>query len=120
MTPKKPYVKFSDQSGNFPIFLLSIFLILTIVTSRITRLCRTFFWGSKKPLVTWNDICLSISEGGLGFGDIKCWNLALLAKSVWNIHAKKEKKKILFGPSRSIIFIFREHLFGVGSLREKI
>lgn len=71
-------------------FWLSIFPIPAAVTSRIIRLCRNFLWNSKKPLVAWSEVCLPKSEGGLGFRDIKCWNNALLAKSLWNIHAKKD------------------------------
>ncbi|KAI3463758.1 hypothetical protein Pfo_020421 [Paulownia fortunei] len=67
-------------------FWLSIFPIPAAVISRINRLCRAFLWGSKKPLVAWNEICLPKSEGGLGFRDIKCWNMALLTKALWNIH----------------------------------
>ena len=71
-------------------FWLSIFPIPAAVISRITRLCRAFLWGSKKPLVAWNEVCLPKSEGGLGFRDTKCWNTALLTKALWNIHAKKD------------------------------
>lgn len=36
------------------------------------------------------DVCLPKSKGGLGFWRLECWNNALLAKSLWNIHAKKD------------------------------
>ncbi|XP_022852082.1 uncharacterized protein LOC111373749 [Olea europaea var. sylvestris] len=71
-------------------FWLSIFPMPTAVSMRITRLCRNFLWNSKKLLVAWSEVCLPKSEGGLGFRDIKCWNNALLAKSLWNVHAKKD------------------------------
>ncbi|XP_022852501.1 uncharacterized protein LOC111374103 [Olea europaea var. sylvestris] len=71
-------------------FWLSTFPIPAAVTMRITRLCRNFLWNSKKPLVAWSEVCLPKSEEGLGFRDIKCWNNALLAKSLWNVHAKKD------------------------------
>lgn len=62
-------------------FLLSILLIPATVASNLVSLCRNFLWGFKKPLVAWSSICLPKHEGGLGFRDIKCWNLALLAKT---------------------------------------
>ncbi|XP_022842018.1 uncharacterized protein LOC111365713 [Olea europaea var. sylvestris] len=71
-------------------FWLSIFPILTIITSRIISLCPKFLWGSKKPLVAWKNIYLPKEEGGLGLKDMKSWNLALLAKSLWNIQHKKD------------------------------
>ncbi|XP_022870493.1 uncharacterized protein LOC111389759 [Olea europaea var. sylvestris] len=46
--------------------------------------------GSKKSLVAWKDICLPKEEGGLGLKDLKSWNLALLDKSLWKIHNKKD------------------------------
>ncbi|XP_022873084.1 uncharacterized protein LOC111392029 [Olea europaea var. sylvestris] len=65
-------------------FVLSIFPIPGTIISRIVSHCRKFLWGSKKPLVTWKDLCLLKDEGGLSLKD-KSWNLALLAKSLWNI-----------------------------------
>lgn len=41
------------------------------------------------PLVSYRDVCPSKDEGDLGFRDMKSWNSALLAKSLWNIHQKK-------------------------------
>ncbi|XP_022873326.1 uncharacterized protein LOC111392262 [Olea europaea var. sylvestris] len=52
------------------------------LTSKI-ELIRRFFKES-------NNICLPKEEGGLGLKDLKSWNLALLAKCLWNIHNKKD------------------------------
>ena len=71
-------------------FWLSILPIPAAVIDRITRLCRAFLWGSRNSLVAWRDICLPKHEGGLGFRDTKAWNSALLARTLWNIHAKKD------------------------------
>ncbi|XP_022857249.1 uncharacterized protein LOC111378309 [Olea europaea var. sylvestris] len=69
---------------------LSIFPIPATIISRIVSLYQKFLWGSKKSLVSWKYICLPKEEGGLGLKDLKSWNLALLAKSLWNIHNKKD------------------------------
>ncbi|CAA3017425.1 Hypothetical predicted protein [Olea europaea subsp. europaea] len=67
-------------------FWLSIFPIPSTVASKIISLCQNFLWGSKKPLVTWRNICLSKGEGVLGLRDIKAW----ISKTLWNIHCKKD------------------------------
>lgn len=71
-------------------FWLSIFPILATIISRIVNHYRKFLWGSKKPLVAWKDLYLPKDEGGLKLKDLKSWNLALLVKTLWNIHHKKD------------------------------
>ncbi|KAI3450765.1 hypothetical protein Pfo_007430 [Paulownia fortunei] len=71
-------------------FWLSILPIPATVISRITRLCRLFLWGSRNAPIAWKEVSLPRDEGGLGFRDLRCWNLALWTKLLWNIHAKKD------------------------------
>lgn len=42
------------------------------------------------PSVAWTTICLPKVEGGLGIWDLVVLNYLLLAKILWNIHAKKD------------------------------
>lgn len=37
-------------------------------------------WTIKHPPVAWAEMCKPKEEKGLGFKDLKAWNLALLAK----------------------------------------
>ncbi|XP_021721522.1 uncharacterized protein LOC110689101 [Chenopodium quinoa] len=64
------------------------------VVLRITQLCRAFLWCgdvvlSKAPPISWDWVCKSKAEGGLGIRDCGMWNRAALGKYVWKI-AKKE------------------------------
>jgi hypothetical protein len=71
--------------SNLPTYFMSIFLIPTHVANRIEKLQRDFLWGGigeeyKYHLVRWDKVCSPISEGGLGFRNLKTFNHALLGK----------------------------------------
>jgi len=71
-------------------FWLSILPVPASVIDSVTRLCRSFLWQGKQPLVAWSEACLPKGEGGLGLRDMKWWNFGLLSKTLWNIHVKKD------------------------------
>ncbi|KAK4394003.1 hypothetical protein Sango_1871100 [Sesamum angolense] len=69
-------------------FWLQILPLLVAVVEKIHRLCRNFLWNSRRAPVAWEDICHPKDEGGLGIRYIQSWNVALLARILWNIHRK--------------------------------
>ncbi|KAK6143840.1 hypothetical protein DH2020_024188 [Rehmannia glutinosa] len=72
-------------------FWLSIFPIPNSVRDKIIQICRNFLWGTGgKAHIAWTTICLPKDEGGLGIRDLQAWNHSLLAKTLWNIHARKD------------------------------
>uniref|UniRef100_A0A803QNY4 Reverse transcriptase zinc-binding domain-containing protein n=1 Tax=Cannabis sativa TaxID=3483 RepID=A0A803QNY4_CANSA len=61
----------------------------------IEAVCRSFLWKgtqetSSPGLVAWDNICQTKSAGGLGFRNIKEWNVAAMGRYVWDIASKKD------------------------------
>ncbi|CAH9084953.1 unnamed protein product [Cuscuta europaea] len=71
-------------------FWLQVFPVPQTILDRIVSICRIFLWGGKFTKVAWDDICLPKEEGGLGIHNAKIWNHALLARTLWDVHLKKD------------------------------
>ncbi|CAH9100586.1 unnamed protein product [Cuscuta epithymum] len=71
-------------------FWLQVFPIPQTILNRIVSICRIFLWGGKFAKVAWDDICLPKDEGGLGIHNAKIWNHALLSRTLWDVHQKKD------------------------------
>ncbi|CAH9126786.1 unnamed protein product [Cuscuta epithymum] len=71
-------------------FWLQVFPVPITILDRIVSICRIFLWGGKYAKVAWDDICLPKEEGGLGIHNAKVWNHALLARTLWDVHMKKD------------------------------
>jgi hypothetical protein len=70
------------------LYWMSIYRLPTHVRNEIDRIRKIFFWygrgdnstRKKYHLVSWDVVCKSKSQGGLGVLDLKIMNTALLAK----------------------------------------
>ncbi|KAK4422063.1 hypothetical protein Salat_2157200 [Sesamum alatum] len=71
-------------------YWLQCFPFPAAVVDKIHRLCRNFLWNSKRAPVAWEQICHPKEEGGLGIRHIQSWNVALLARVLWNVHRKAD------------------------------
>ncbi|KAL2248485.1 UNVERIFIED_CONTAM: hypothetical protein Sindi_2700800 [Sesamum indicum] len=71
-------------------FWLQVFPLPAAVIEKIHRLCRNFIWNSRRAPIAWEEICHPKEEGGLGIRHIQSWNVALLARVLWNIHRKAD------------------------------
>jgi hypothetical protein len=71
--------------SSIPTYLLPLFHMPALVAKCLEKLQRDFLWGGisdevKFHLVSWDKVCSSISEGGLGICNIRRFNQALLGK----------------------------------------
>ena len=57
--------------------------------------CRSFIWTGKEGLfrkaaVSWSQLVLPYSKGGLNLKDMYIWNKVATLKHLWNIARKKD------------------------------
>lgn len=64
---------------------MSCFRLPTALCDELTGMVRQFWWGQRKDerklaWMSWENMCFPKEKGGMGFNDLKGFNLALLAK----------------------------------------
>lgn len=62
---------------------------------------RHFWWGNQKDVrkmtwLSWDKMCVPKSFGGIGFKQLKQFNLALLAKQGWRLQMGRNALIIRF------------------------
>ncbi|XP_024164202.1 uncharacterized protein LOC112171222 [Rosa chinensis] len=72
------------------LYAMNCYLLPKSLCDDIYQLCASFFWGDtdehkKIHWRSWDRMCLTKQEGGMGFKNIYAYNLAMLAKKGWRI-----------------------------------
>jgi hypothetical protein len=84
-------VLIKSVASSIPFYAMSSFLLPISFSSSLGRIFKNFWWGFPKhksnnlSLKLWSSICLLKDKEGLGFRQMRKFNLSLIAKLGWKL-----------------------------------
>ncbi|KAK6123351.1 hypothetical protein DH2020_042911 [Rehmannia glutinosa] len=102
-----PSVIGKSKKEAIPTFAMSCFKIPDYILDDIQSLAASYWWGSsedKKKLHwhSWDKLSVSKNRGGIGFRNLRAFNMAMLSKQAW---------RILTNPSSLLSRVFKSKYF---------
>lgn len=78
-----------------PTHTFSIYLLSKGITEALEARMRTFWWASKHKgkgwaMLHWDKLCMPKGMRGMGFKDLRLFNLAILGRQIWRLINNKD------------------------------
>lgn len=101
--------------SNLPVYYMSIFKMLAKVIKQVEKCQKDFLWEGRKEkndhMVNWKDVCHPKEKGGLGVGNIKEMNLALMG----NDDGVFQRRETLYGVPQFLINMGSTKMGGIST-----